>query len=89
MVLAVAGNIDHDHVVALAREYFAGRLVDGREPRPPRNGSGRLTGRPGMTLIKRDSEQTHLTLGVRVPGRNWSRASNSSRLAGSKRARAR
>ena len=72
MVLAVAGNIDHDHVVALAREYFAARLVEGREPRPPRNGSGRLTGRPGMTLINRDSEQTHLTLGVRVPGRNWS-----------------
>ncbi len=71
MVLAVAGNVEHDHVVALAREYFAGRLVRGREPRPPRKATGRLTGRPGLTLINRDCEQTHLTLGVRVPGRNW------------------
>lgn len=71
MVLAVAGNVDHAHVVRLAREYFAGRLVRGREPRPPRNGSGRLPGRPGMTVVTRDSEQTHMTLGVRVPGRNW------------------
>lgn len=71
MVLAVAGNVDHDRVVRLAREYFGGRLVRGREPRPPRNGSGRLPGRPGMTVVTRDSEQTHMTLGVRVPGRNW------------------
>ncbi len=33
MVLAVAGNIDHDEVVALAREYFGPRLVRGRTPR--------------------------------------------------------
>lgn len=71
MVLAVAGNIDHDHVVALAREYFAGRLVRGRKPLPPRKGAGRLTSRPELTLVSRDCEQTHLTLGVRVPGRHW------------------
>lgn len=71
MVLAVAGNVEHDHVVALAREYFSGRLVKGAKPQPPRKGAGRLVGRPALTLINRDSEQTHLTLGVRVPGRNW------------------
>src|SRR6201989_1775643 len=27
MVVAVAGNVDHDEVVALVREHFAGRLV--------------------------------------------------------------
>lgn len=71
MVLAVAGNIDHDHVVALARNYFGARLVRGRKPLPPRRGAGRLPGGPELTLIGRDCEQTHLTLGVRVPGRHW------------------
>ena len=72
MVLAVAGNIDHDQVVALAREYFAGRLVKGQRPLPPRKGIGRAVGQPGLMLINRDSEQTHMSLGVRIPGRHWS-----------------
>ena len=71
MELAVAGNIDHDHVVALAREFFGARLVKGRKPQPPRKGAGRLAVPPGLTLVSRDCEQTHLTLGVRVPGRHW------------------
>ncbi|MEI6252118.1 MAG: pitrilysin family protein [Mycobacteriaceae bacterium] len=71
MVLAVAGNIDHDHVVALARAYFGARLVRGRKPLPHRKGAGRVPGVPGLTLIGRDCEQTHLTLGVRAPGRHW------------------
>ncbi len=71
MVLAVAGNIEHDHVVALAREFFGPRLVKGRKPKPMRKGSGRLAGSPALTLINRDCEQTHMTLGVRVPGRHW------------------
>jgi len=71
MVLAVAGNIDHDHVVALARAYFGARLIRGRKPLPPRQGAGRLPGGPELTLFSRDCEQTHLTLGVRIPGRNW------------------
>ena len=72
MVLAVAGNVDHAHVLALAREYFVSRLMKDRTPLPPRKGAGRLAGLPGLTLVNRDSEQSHLTLGVRVPGRNWS-----------------
>ena len=48
MVVAVAGNIDHDEVVALVREYFGARLVRGRNPVPPRKGTGRLSGRPGL-----------------------------------------
>jgi len=71
MVLAVAGNIDHSHVVALARAYFGARLVKGSTPLPPRKGAGRVPGGPALTLIARDCEQTHLTLGVRVPGRHW------------------
>ena len=71
MVLAVAGNIEHDHVVALAKEFFGARLVRGRKPQPHRKGAGRLAIPPGLTLVSRDCEQTHLTMGVRVPGRHW------------------
>lgn len=71
MVLAVAGNVEHDHVVALARQFFGPRLVRGRKPQPMRQGNGRLTVGPELTLVSRDCEQTHLTLGVRVPGRHW------------------
>ena len=71
MVVAVAGNIDHDEVVVLVREYFGPRLVTGRQPQAPRKGTGRVGGRPGLALINRDAEQTHLSLGVRIPGRYW------------------
>jgi predicted Zn-dependent peptidase len=71
MVLAVAGNVEHDEVVALAREYYAPRLIRGRKPVPPRKGTGRVAGQPTLELVSRDSEQTHLSLGVRTPGRHW------------------
>ncbi|MHA0286730.1 M16 family metallopeptidase [Mycobacterium sp. C3-094] len=71
MVVAVAGNIDHREVVALVREHFGGRLVRGRSPVQPRKGAGRVGGRPTLQVIKRDAEQTHLSLGVRTPGRHW------------------
>lgn len=71
MVVAVAGNVDHDHVVALVRRYFRGRLQRGRKPVPPRKGAGRVSGRPALTLCIREAEQTHMTLGVRCPGRHW------------------
>lgn len=71
MVVAVAGNIDHREVVALVREHFGDRLVRGRSPVPPRKGAGRVAGRPTLELVKRDAEQTHLSMGVRTPGRHW------------------
>ena len=71
MVVAVAGNVDHDEVVALVREHFGSRMVRGHRAIPPRKGTGRVTGRPTLRLIPRDGEQTHLTLGVRTPGRHW------------------
>lgn len=71
MILAVAGNIDHDEVVALARGYFGPRLVRGRKAVPHRKGTGRVAGKPTLELFNKDAEQTHLSLGVRTPGRYW------------------
>ena len=71
MVVAVAGNVDHDEVVGLVREHFGPRLVRGRSPLAPRKGAGRVPGRPTLELVRREAEQTHLSLGVRTPGRNW------------------
>jgi predicted Zn-dependent peptidase len=71
MVMAVAGNVEHDEVVALVREHFGSRLVAGRGPVPPRKGTGRVAGRPTLQLVNRDAEQMHLSMGVRTPGRHW------------------
>jgi len=71
MVVAVAGNVDHEDVVSLVREHFGPRLVRGRKPVAPRKGTGRVTGRPTLEIVNKDAEQTHLSLGVRTPGRNW------------------
>lgn len=71
MVVAVAGNVDHDQVVTLVREHFGPRLVRGRRPVAPRKGAGRVNGMPGLTLAERDAEQTHVSLGIRTPGRGW------------------
>lgn len=71
MVVAVAGNVDHDEVVALVRDRFAPRLIRGRQPVAPRKGSGRVSGNPRLVFGKRDSEQAHVSLGVRTPGRGW------------------
>lgn len=71
MVLAVAGNVDHDEVVRLARRYFRGHLERGRRPVDPRRGAGRVPGEPTLEFLNRDTEQTHMFLGVRTPGRHW------------------
>jgi predicted Zn-dependent peptidase len=71
MVVAVAGNVEHDEVVALVREHFGSRLVRGRTPVAPRKGTGRVSGSPTLQLVTRDAEQMHLALGVRTPGRHW------------------
>src|SRR4051812_36528568 len=67
MVLAVAGNIDHDHVVALVKHPFGPRRVRGRKPVAPRKGTGRVQGQPTLRVVNRDGEQTHMFLGVRTP----------------------
>ena len=58
-------------VVGLVRTYFGARLRRDHRPVPPRKGTGRVPGCPALTLVNRDSEQTHMVLGVRAPGRHW------------------
>ncbi|WP_234928517.1 M16 family metallopeptidase [Mycobacteroides abscessus] len=71
MVLAVAGNIEHDRVVRLARKHFKSHLDSSVRTVAPRKGSGRVAAKPGLELVSRDGEQVHLSLGVRTPGRGW------------------
>ncbi|MBP3081604.1 MAG: pitrilysin family protein [Mycolicibacterium fortuitum] len=71
MIVAVAGNIDHDVVVSLVREHFGPRLEAGRSAVAPRKGSGRVGGKPSLLVVDRDGEQSHVSLGVRTPGRHW------------------
>src|ERR1700736_1660862 len=71
MVVAVAGNVDHNEVVALVREHFGPHLVRGRQPVAPRKGAGRVNAGPAVMLANRDAEQTHVALGIRTPGRSW------------------
>ena len=72
MVVAVAGNVDHDEVVALVRNTSgrAGPRRRARRSRRARAPAGSPV-RPALTLGNRDAEQTHVSLGVRTPGRHW------------------
>ncbi|MGF2946190.1 M16 family metallopeptidase [Mycobacterium sp. Lab-001] len=71
MVVAVAGNVEHGRVVALVREHFGAHLVRGRRSVAPRKGAGRVQAASRLALNHRESEQTHVALGVRTPGRGW------------------
>lgn len=70
MVVAVAGNIEHEHTVELVRRAFGAHLEPGVEPAPRREGLLRFKKPPSLELITRDSEQVHVCLGVRAFGRH-------------------
>ncbi|KAF0847742.1 M16 family metallopeptidase [Nocardia caishijiensis] len=70
MVVAVAGNVEHERVVELVRHAFGPHLDPAAEPAPRREGKFRAQSAPGLVRINRDSEQTHLTFGVRAFGRH-------------------
>ena len=74
MVVAVAGNVDHDVVVELARQAFAGATGDvavaAIAPAPFRAGQARFKSRPQVLVRPHDGEQVHLSLGVRTLGRH-------------------
>lgn len=66
IVIAVAGNLDHDAVVELVHGAFAGTL-DGRDarPRPPRlDSSGSPERAQRLRVVPRRSEQANIMLGT-------------------------
>ncbi|MEV4129451.1 pitrilysin family protein [Nocardia sp. NPDC049707] len=70
MVVAVAGNVEHDHTVELVHRAFASRLDPTAEPARRREGRFRPHCTPGLHWSHRDSEQAHLAFGVRAFGRH-------------------
>src|SRR5260370_35466425 len=67
LVVAAAGNLDHDTVVQLVAQAFGPALERAAEPAPPRlNGSHSGFGAEagvGTTLVSRGIEQANLVLG--------------------------
>lgn len=70
MVLAVAGNVEHGHVVRHVRRSLRARLGGSAAPAPPRAGTARLHGTRPLTVHTDDSEQAHVMLGMRTFGRH-------------------
>ncbi len=86
MVVAAAGNLDHDTVVRQVRAAFAPVLdptAEVAQPRPARR-PGRHTA--GVRVTKRPTEQAHLVLGVpgitRADGRRYALSVLSTALGG-------
>ncbi|MTE21288.1 insulinase family protein [Streptomyces sp. TRM43335] len=89
LVVAAAGNLDHDTVVRQVREAFeqAGAPADtDAEPVGPRTGSRRIRTAGRVDLLGRDTEQAHVVLGVpglsRTDERRWALEVLSAALGG-------
>jgi len=66
VVVAAAGNLEHDRVVELVRAAFAGALDHGTGvPVPPRSGGAAPAYRPSVAVHRRPIEQANLVLGMR------------------------
>ncbi|MBI3689042.1 MAG: insulinase family protein [Actinobacteria bacterium] len=64
IVVAAAGQVDHDSVVELVSVAFADRLGGSALPAPPRAGDATGPAPVGrVSLLRRDTEQAHLVLG--------------------------
>ena len=64
MVVAAAGNVTHEHIVALVGESFPAGDPDPVAPAEPRSGRPVPVAAGGLALHTEDSEQVHLMLGV-------------------------
>jgi predicted Zn-dependent peptidase len=71
LVVAAAGNIDHDMVVELIRQAFGSHLDQTAEPKAPRLTGSHVAGAVGVgtTLISRGIEQANLVLGCEALAR--------------------
>ncbi|WP_423785887.1 M16 family metallopeptidase [Hoyosella altamirensis] len=70
MVIAAAGNLRHEPVVDLVRSFFGDALRSDAAPVPRREGKLAVRHAPRIALLDRDSEQAHVSLGVRAFGRH-------------------
>jgi predicted Zn-dependent peptidase len=61
LVVAVAGNIDHDEVVRLVTQAFP--ASPDAQPAPPRIGGDPTPALTGVRMVEKDTEQAHLVLG--------------------------
>jgi predicted Zn-dependent peptidase len=66
IVVAAAGNVDHDRLVDQIRHLFAGRPPGNGVPSQPQPPAG--AGRGGVERLARSSAQTHLVWGTRAFG---------------------
>jgi predicted Zn-dependent peptidase len=64
LVVAVAGNLDHDEVLRHVDKAFEGALGKEGLPSPPRIGGDGAAPNPGVRLIPRQTEQANLILGT-------------------------
>jgi len=64
MILAVAGNITHDDVLAMVDAAFGDRLAGSATPTAPREGRVSQPGRRRLALTNQDTEQAHVMLGL-------------------------
>jgi predicted Zn-dependent peptidase len=71
LVVAAAGNLDHDVVVELVRQSFGQALDQAAEPAAPRLTGGHVAGAAGVgtELVSRGIEQANLVLGCEALAR--------------------
>ncbi len=70
MVIAAAGNLDHDAVVRLVKKSFAEYLDETAAVEPARKRGQRVKHGSGVKVNTRPTEQAHLILGVPGPSRS-------------------
>jgi len=64
LVVAAAGNVDHDGVVTLVREAFGSVLGDANPAQPRLSGPGAEVAPAGVRLVSRRTEQANVVLGT-------------------------
>jgi len=64
LVVAAAGNIDHERTLAMVAEAFADRLAGPAEASGPRGGAYGYPGKPGLLVSRRPTEQANVVLGT-------------------------
>lgn len=64
LVVAIAGNIDHDRALGLVAEAFAGRLTAGPGPVAVRAGRPDAPAGTGVAVLRRPIEQANVVLGT-------------------------